>query len=193
MPPTDAFDVTVVSGLPRSGTSLMMQMLEAAGRPILTDGNRQPDDDNPAGYYEFEPVKRTRDDASWVAEAHGQTVKVIYLLLYDLPTDFSYRVIFMRRNLAEVAASQAAMLQRRGEPGVSQNAQQLVELFERQLAKLDRWTAGQGHLNWLDVDYNRLIEDPQPAIEAVDEFLGGGLDRQAMMAMIDTKLYRQRR
>ena len=105
--------VTLVSGLPRSGTSMMMQMLHAGGIPAVTDNIRLADKDNERGYYELEAVKRTKDDASWLRDAPGKAVKVIYLLLYDLPTDYTYRVIFMNRNLDEVLASQRAMLERR--------------------------------------------------------------------------------
>src|SRR5262245_41311102 len=106
--------VTVVSGLPRSGTSLMMQMLAAGGMAVLTDELRGPDPDNPRGYYEFEPVKRTRHDPSWLVGAPGKAVKLVHLLLYDLPAEYSYRVIFMKRRLSEVLASQRAMLDRQG-------------------------------------------------------------------------------
>ena len=97
--------ITIVSGLPRSGTSLMMQMLEAGGMPVLTDGIRDADEDNPRGYYELEAVKRTKDDPAWLHGAPGKVVKMIYLLLYDLPTTYNYRIIFMRRPLSEVVAS----------------------------------------------------------------------------------------
>src|SRR5438046_6429896 len=108
--------ITVVSGLPRSGTSLMMQMLRAGGMPVRTDGFRKADEDNPRGYLEYEPVKRTREDSSWVSDAVGKAVKVVYLLLRDLPDGFDYRVILMRRSLREVLASQSAMLMRSGRP-----------------------------------------------------------------------------
>ncbi len=108
--------ITVVSGLPRSGTSLMMQMLVAGGLPALTDAVRSPDESNPRGYFEFEPVKRLRTDASWLEQARGRAVKIIHLLLRELPTDgrFQYRVLFLRRPLEEVIASQSAMLARAG-------------------------------------------------------------------------------
>ena len=109
--------ITIVSGLPRSGTSMMMQVIEAGGIPALTDNPRARDEDNPQGYYEFEPVKQTRDDPSWVPGARGKVVKMVYRLLYDLPGDQDYRVIFMRRNIDEVLTSQKKMLQRSGKPG----------------------------------------------------------------------------
>src|SRR5688572_8703668 len=115
MPGRDS--ITVVSGLPRSGTSLMMQMLQAGGMPVLTDGERSADESNPRGYLELEAVKRTRSDAGWIAEAVGKAVKVIHLQLRDLPSSHQYRVIFMRRDLNEVVASQQSMLDRIGRKG----------------------------------------------------------------------------
>lgn len=109
--------ITVVSGLPRSGTSMMMQILEAGSMPILTDYIRKSDEDNPQGYYEFEPVKKNKDDPSWVSDGTGKAVKMVYRLLYDLPKDFEYRVIFMRRIIDEVLISQAKMLKRNAKKG----------------------------------------------------------------------------
>ena len=105
-------EIIIVSGLPRSGTSMMMRMLEAGGIPPLIDNLRRPNEDNPGGYYEFEPVKRTKQDPSWLTTAGGKVVKMVYRLLYDLPTGYEYRVIMMRRTLEEVLASQEAMLKR---------------------------------------------------------------------------------
>src|SRR3954447_12968927 len=109
--------VIVVSGLPRSGTSLMMNMLQAGGVPIVTDAQRIADDDNPKGYFELERVKQMgRGDVDWVGDSHGKAVKVISYLLKNLPPTSSYKVLFMRRRLPEVLASQKKMLIRRGEP-----------------------------------------------------------------------------
>src|SRR5262245_12033356 len=108
--------ITIVSGLPRSGTSLMMQMLQAGGLPILCDQVRAADDDNPRGYLEFEKVRQLAKDAGWMNQADGKVLKVVSLLLYHLPPGFEYRVVFMRRNLDEILRSQEKMLNRRGEP-----------------------------------------------------------------------------
>src|SRR5258708_19458598 len=128
--------VTIVSGLPRSGTSMMLRMLEAGGLPILTDGVRGADEDNPHGYLEWEAVKSLQRDASWVAAARGKGVKVIYYFLRDLPVDCHYRVIFMRRDIAEVLASQRPMLDR---PGVRQQGPapaRMQRLFESELQEI---------------------------------------------------------
>ncbi len=186
--------VTVVSGLPRSGTSLAMQMLRAGGVPVLSDGLRPPDADNPNGYLEYAPVLRTATDASWVARAPGKAVKVVYALLRQLPPGFEYRVLWMRRRLDEVIASQERMLARRGAPaeegGLSR--ERLAEVFAAQLAETEAWLAQQPSFRVLALDYGDVVADPQAAARAIDALLGGGLDREAMVAAIDPLLCRQR-
>lgn len=184
--------VTVVSGLPRSGTSLMMQMLAAGGHPVLADATRGPDHDNPRGYYEFEPVKRTRADAGWVADAAGKAVKVVHLLLPALPEDHTYRVIFMKRDLDEVVRSQAAMLERLGAAGAKMSPAQLRSVYESQYRKTAEWLREREAFRVIDVNYNDLVADPAPVVARVVEFLGGELDAGAMIAAIDPGLYRQR-
>ncbi|MEK6246865.1 MAG: sulfotransferase [Planctomycetales bacterium] len=183
--------ITVVSGLPRSGTSMMMQMVSAGGIEVLSDHIRKADEDNTEGYYEFEPVKRTRDDGSWLPGAAGKAVKVIYMLLADLPADFQYRVVFLRRNISEVLASQKVMLSRRGEQGADLSVDKLVGLFQRQLQQTEKWLSDQQHLQVLYVDYHQIVEDPMVQANRVSEFLGG-LDTKAMAGVVDPALYRQR-
>jgi len=184
--------ITVVSGLPRSGTSMMMQMLEAGGLAPLTDHVREADDDNPRGYYEFEPVKKTKDDASWVAWARGKAVKMIYLLLYDLPGDQDYRLIFMQRDIREVVKSQSIMLGHRGQKGADLKQDKMAKVFAAELRKFESWLTGQSCFCVLRVDYKAVIDDPSAESERVSEFLGGGLDTAAMAAVVDAKLYRSR-
>jgi hypothetical protein len=184
--------VTVVSGLPRSGTSLVMQMLSAGGMSVLADGVRTSDDDNPAGYYEFEPVKRTRTDASWVPLAAGKAVKVIYLLLADLPGSFAYRVLFMRRDLDEVIRSQQAMLLRRGERGAGLDPAEMAGIFQRQLESVEAWLAAQPSFAVLYLNYRDVVNDPLARAKSIREFLGVDLDTAAMSKVVDPQLYRQR-
>lgn len=183
--------LTIVSGLPRSGTSLMMKMLEAGGLPVLVDDVRRADVDNPRGYYEFEPVKSTKADPSWVATAPGKAVKMVYLLLMDLPPDWEYRVLFMRRNLDEVLASQRAMLDRMGKPSPLDD-DRMAALFRDGLARFDAWVKDRPNFRLLDVRYNTLVTDPAPTLDQVDRFLGGGLDLDAMTRVVDPSLYRNR-
>jgi hypothetical protein len=170
----------------------MMQMLAGGGMQALTDGVRTPDDDNPRGYYEFEAVKRTRDDDSWLDDARGKVVKMVHRLLYDLPLDRSYRVILMRRNLREIVSSQATMLSRLGRRGADMSEEALCAAFERQLREIATWLDDRAAFQVLPVSYNDLLEDPAPIIASIDAFLGGGLDTDRMRSLIEPSLYRQR-
>jgi hypothetical protein len=188
---TDRPYLTIVSGLPRSGTSLMMKMLESGGLPVLVDNIREADDDNPRGYYEFEPVKALKADTSWVAPSVGKAVKMVYLLLYALPPETEYRVLFMRRNLDEVLASQKAMLDRLDKPAPLDDAS-MAAMFRKQLEKFDAWVKDRPNFRLLDVNYNALVADPAPIAREVNHFLGGGLDDDAMARVVDPNLYRRR-
>ena len=184
--------ITIVSGLPRSGTSMMMQAVEAGGIPALADHIRVKDEDNPKGYYEFEPVKKTKDDPSWVPGARGKVVKMVYSLLYDLPEAYEYRVIFMRRNMDEVLASQKKMLERSGKQGADVSDEKLAELFTSQLTKFDRWVAARSNIALLSIDYKDMVASPKAQCEKIGEFLGGVLDTDAAAAAVDPSLYRNR-
>jgi hypothetical protein len=188
---TDTF-LTIVSGLPRSGTSMMMRMLEMGGMPVLIDHIRTADHDNPNGYYEFEAVKRTKQDSSWLDESPGKAVKMVYRLLYDLPADRSYRVLFMRRKLEEVLASQRTMLNRKAAPGDSVSDEQMETLFRRELEAFYSWVPNQPHIELIDVDYNRILSDPITELARVHRFLGGAVDLAGMASVVDAKLYRNR-
>jgi hypothetical protein len=184
--------LSIVSGLPRSGTSMMMRMLETGGLPVVIDEIRTADDDNPGGYYEFEPVKHTKEDPSWLKGSAGKAVKMVYRLLYDLPADRTYRVVFMTRNLDEVLASQKVMLNRHSAADEVTD-EQMSQLFRSELSAFRKWAPDQSHLKILDVDYNRVQADPRAELERVNEFLGGELNIDTMVAVVDAKLYRNRK
>ena len=185
--------ITVVSGLPRSGTSMMMKMLEAGGIPPITDELREADEDNPKGYYEFERVKQMdQGDTRWVVEARGKVVKVISALLKHLPPGEQYRVVFVRRNMPEILASQRQMLIRRGEDPDKMDDAQMAMLFEKHLKQIDEWLKAQPNFRVLYVHYSDVLADPRPQIAKINEFLGGSLNTQAMVEAIDPKLYRNR-
>ncbi|MFC1485710.1 sulfotransferase [Candidatus Latescibacterota bacterium] len=184
--------ITIVSGLPRSGTSMVMHMLKAGGMDILTDHIRVPDDNNPRGYFEFERVKDLARDASWMPEARGRAVKIISQLLYHLPADEHYKIIFIHRRMGEILSSQRKMLERLG-PGVSgADDSILAEKFERHLAHLSNWLEKQKHIESLKVQYEDIIADPHRAAERIRTFLGVPLDSAAMTAVVDPSLYRNR-
>ena len=186
--------MTIVSGLPRSGTSMMMKMLEAGGVPPLTDEIRTADKDNPKGYYEFERVKKMPDgDKAWMVEARGKSVKIISALLEHLPPEYSYKVIFMRRDMNEILASQKKMLIRQGKPTDKVSDEDLAKMYEKHLAKVQAWLTSQPNVSTLDVDYNLLLENPRSYLERIRNFLGVDLNIERMGNVIDPALYRQRR
>jgi hypothetical protein len=186
--------IVVVSGLPRSGTSMMMALLETGGLTLLKDGVREADEDNPKGYYEFERVKKLREgDFEWLPEAQGKVIKIISYLLLSLPDNYNYRIVFMQRKLAEVMASQRKMLVRRGEDPDKVDEDELGSILENHLRQVDLWMEGQSNVERLDVDYGRMVLDPETDILRVNQFLGGSLNVDKMAQIIDPNLYRQRK
>ena len=184
--------VTLVSGLPRSGTSMMMRMLEAGGMRVLVDHVRTADEDNPEGYYEFERVKKIEHDTAWLEDARGRVVKMISALLTHLPPCHSYKIVFMRRNLDEVLASQRQMLIRRGKPTDTSSDERMAQFFTNHLRRIEAWLAAQPNLDVLYVSYNELMEEPETHCTRVAEFLGLPLDPKRMASVASGVLYRQR-
>jgi len=191
--PQTHLPITIVSGLPRSGTSLMMRMLEGGGIPPQTDHQRTADDDNPGGYYEFERVKQVeKGDTAWLAEMPGKAVKVISILLRHLPVDYQYRVILMERDLEEVLASQRKMLVNREANVNAVDDAQMIALFTQHLQEIRQWLAEQDNFVVLYVSYGELLTNPEPIVEAINRFFDNCLDSAAMLAVIDPTLYRNR-
>ena len=183
--------ITIVSGLPRSGTSMMMHMLEAGGMEIVTDHIRQADADNPQGYYELEKVKKVKEDAAFLDDAHGKAFKMVSLLLRDLPPHKDYKIIFMQRDMAEVLASQKIMLQRRGKD-TSRDEQEMGQIFAKHLDDITAWLDAQQHMDVLYVHYSHVIQQPLTSAETVNDFVGQHLDPRRMAAVVDVALYRNR-
>jgi hypothetical protein len=184
--------ITIVSGLPRSGTSMMMRMLESGGMEVLTDSIRTPDQDNPKGYYEFERVKEIEQDQAWLEEAQGKAVKMIAALLKHLPPSYSYQVLFMRRAMAEILASQAEMLVRRGEDTDAVSDERIAQLFRKHVKQVAAWIDGQTNMQVLYVDYGKVLSEPDQQARRINRFLGGVLDVDKMARAVDPSLYRQR-
>ena len=184
--------ITIVSGLPRSGTSLMMQMLAAGGMPTLSDGERRADTDNPRGYLEWERIKQLPKEPGLIAEAEGKVVKVISQLLLSLPPGHEYRVVFMQRPLPEVMKSQDEMLRRRGtyDPNVDTSA--IMSAFRDHLFKVNTWLNRTANVTVLRVNYHDVLRDPKATAEKIAQFLGVTLDSEAMVQQVDPSLYRQR-
>ncbi len=186
--------VVVVSGLPRSGTSMMMRMLEAGGIAPFTDGERAPDPDNPEGYYEFERVKdlEKESDRSWVGGARGRALKVISFLLRHLPDDNSYRIVYMRRHLDEVLRSQDKMLDRLGNPAPGADREAMKEAYRNDIVAARLYARRQPFMEMIEVDYGETVADPARTARLVNAFLGGRLDEAAMAAAVNQSLYRNR-
>jgi hypothetical protein len=202
----------VVTGLPRSGTSMMMQMLSRGGIAPLTDEQRAADSDNPRGYFELEAATRLRpgphqgpdrnrdrnrdqnrdQSRAWLADARGKAVKIVAQLLPHLPPEQAYRVLFMERDLDEVLASQQVMLDHLGRERARLSDAQLKQAYRRQLQQVRVWLARQPNAKVLFVSHRQAIEDPRAVAERVNGFLGGGLDLDGMAAVVEPGLYRQR-
>jgi hypothetical protein len=186
--------IVIVSGLPRSGTSMAMRMLEAGGMPIFTDRARAADADNPLGYYEHGLVL-TLDkggDPAWLKDARGQAIKVVSALLPHLPETFVYKVIFMHRDLGEVLASQNTMLERRGETGGESGDARLKELYEDHLRKVGNLLRRRACFETLDVRYAEVVAEPVAEARRIAAFVGGHLDPARMAEAVSPDLYRNR-
>ena len=185
--------ITVVSGLPRSGTSMMMAMLEAGGIPALSDGVRAADEDNPRGYFELERVKQLALDDTWLNEAGSKSIKVISALLERLPSRYQYRVVFMQRAMEEVLASQRAMLVRRGRSGDQPEDERMANLFEKHLAKVRVEIEARDDMRVVFINHADVIAAPIKQALIVNELLDGRCDQEAMAVAVEERLYRQRR
>lgn len=184
--------IVIVSGLPRSGTSMMMRMLEAGGLDVLVDNVKGADEDNPKGYYEFERVKGTRYDSSWLNDVSGKAVKVVSKYIYDLPLDQEYRIIFMKRSINEVLTSQKRMLERKGfDPGKKRD-QIMSSLFTRHLAEVSHWISTQKRMSAVHINYCDIIENPLIYAMKVNELLDRTLDISSMAKEVEPSLYRHR-
>lgn len=185
--------VFVVSGLPRSGTSMMMKMLSAGGLSPLTDELRKADGDNPKGYYEFERVKQLdKGDTTWLPLARGKVVKVISFLLQHLPSDESYKILFLRRNLDEILASQRKMLVNRGEDPDKMEDENVAAMFTRHIELVERWLERQPNIDTLYIHYNDVITNPISQVQRISQFVDDKMDEVAMAQVIDPTLYRNR-
>jgi hypothetical protein len=184
-------EIVIVSGLPRSGTSLMMQMLANGGMEAVTDNIRTADTDNPRGYYEFERVKKIKEDTSWVPQVRGKVVKMVSQLLYDLPPGEFYRIIFMERDLDEMLVSQEKMLQRLGRKAAPR--EEITRAFTLHLERLHRWLDQQKNMDVLRISYNTLLQHPEEQARLVREFLNNGVDLERMLETVDHGLYRNRK
>ena len=192
--PALAESIVIVTGLPRSGTSMIMQMLAAGGIPVLTDGVREADEDNPRGYLEYEPVKNLRRDAAWVRQAKGKAIKIIAPLLSALPKEIPCLAILIERDLNEILNSQARMLLRRGEtlPDTPERRDRLKDAYAATLRQAKAFLRGRPGTGLMVLQRSEVLGNPAEAAAQIDAFLGGGLETSAMAAQVDPSLHRQR-
>jgi hypothetical protein len=185
--------ITVVSGLPRSGTSMMMKMLEVGGIMPLTDKIREADIDNPNGYYEWERAKKLPEgDITWLNEARGKAVKIISALLTHLPSGYQYKVIFLHREMGEILASQREMLIRRNASASAEDDDTMTILFEKHLQEITAFLAARPDIDVLYVNYNEILASPLKAVQEVDAFMNRSLNVDAMVQVVDRRLHRQK-
>lgn len=184
--------VIIVSGLPRSGTSMMMRMLAEGGIPVITDELRRPDSDNPKGYFEFETVRQmVEGNVEWLANSEGKAVKVISALLEYLPPNYSYKIIFLERDVHEILASQRKMLVNRNEKEMGDETE-IEAQIQKHLSAMKPWLVRQPNIEVLYVNYNTLMQKPEPLCEQITEFLDLPLNQTRMLAVPDKQLYRNR-
>ena len=173
---------------------MMMRMLETGGLPVITDHLRMPDESNPKGYYEFERVKQLQEgNAEWISEGKGKVIKIISSLLEHLPPEHQYRIVFMRRNMDEILASQREMLLRRGEPTDRISDRDLANFYQNHLARVTEWLAQQPNLKVIYLHYNQILENPHAPIAQLCQFLHPfTLAPDKMLSVVESSLYRQR-
>jgi hypothetical protein len=184
-------EIVIVSGLPRCGTSLMMQMVANGGLSVIADNIRTADADNPRGYYEFERVKKIKQDASWLPDARGKAVKMVSQLLYDLPPSERYRIIFMERDMDEMLDSQEKMLKRLGRKAAPRP--EIKSAFAKHLERLFQWLGQQPNMQVIRIRYNALLEHPEEQARLVREFLDCKINLERMIHSVDRALYRNRK
>lgn len=183
--------VFIVSGLPRSGTSMAMALLRAGGMELFVDGVRAADDDNPVGYFEHELARGIHSDNSWVPQAIGKAVKVVSPLLRYLPANLRYRIVFMRRDVDEIGRSQECMLARMGK-GIGDDGASLAGAMRRHLEQVEEWLAQQANIDILYLDYKGTVEHPLESCLQLVQFADLTGDPALMAAVVESRLYRQR-
>lgn len=185
--------IIIVSGLPRSGTSMMMRMIEAGGIEVVTDNIRKADTDNPRGYYEFEKVKEISKDSSWLYDCRSKAFKMVSELLYHLPGSEKYKIVFMNRDIDEMLASQQKMLKNLNQNSVNINNDEMKIIYGKHLKKIKVWLEEQENIDVIYVNYNDVIDNPLNNAVKINRFLGGDLKVEKMADVVENALYRQRK
>lgn len=186
----DKNDIIVVTGLPRSGTSLVMQILQSMGIDLFTDNKRSPDQSNPRGYFEHELVKTIEYDTSWIKKVEGKAIKIVSPLLVYLPNNYNYKIIFMDRVLDEIVQSQEKMLLVNGVPNPQIEPEVIKQIFIKDLKQAWSWIRELSHSESLEISHSKLLKKPESELEKVNGFLNIKVDLENTLKVIDKKLYR---
>ncbi len=185
--------ITVVSGLPRSGTSMMMQMLEKGGLTLFTDEERAADDNNPRGYYEHDAVKNLGQNSEFIKQAVDQSIKVIANLLHALPHRFRYKIIFMERDLNEIMSSQRRMLSRMGKKVRDDiYPTQVIEEQKRVIKRVKQWASRHANVEIIYIQHREVLDHPFEQALRINEFLDYKLLPELMVQAVDRSLYREK-
>ncbi len=180
--------ITIVSGLPRSGTSMMMQILKSGGMKVVTDNIRKANEDNPHGYYEYERVKKIKEDTAWLKETRGKAFKMISQLLYDLPSNENYKIIFMNRKMNEILASQSKMLERMGSNKGGKKKEKMGKFFDKHLCEIKDWIESRKCMAVLYIDYNDFLVNSDEHIKTLNRFLNYKLNEKKAIKVIDKSI-----
>lgn len=183
--------IVVVSGLPRSGTSMVMSMLKAGGVQVITDHQRSADIDNPNGYFEYERVKLLKNDNSWLESCKGKAIKIISPLLYYLPDNLSYKIIFIYRDLDEVLASQQKMIMHNNKQKNTDDLS-LKSTFKKHLKEIYHWLEVKSNMEILHIEYEKIIFNSIACSNIINDFLKLDLSLEAMANSVNSDLYRNR-
>ena len=185
-------DIIVVTGLPRAGTSLIMQILQSMGIELFTDNKRSPDKSNPKGYFEHELVKSIEKDSSWIKNVKGKAIKIVSPLLLYLPINYSYKIIFMNRDLDEIVQSQENMLLMKGVKKSQIEPEWLKQIFAKDLKHARTWIQELPNSESLGLSHSILLKNPELELEKIKKFLNINVDLKNAINVIDKKLYRAR-
>ncbi len=184
--------ITIVSGLPRSGTSMMMKILEAGGMEVVTDNIRKTDEDNIYGYYEYERVKKIKENNIWLKETRGKVLKIVSKLLYELPSNENYKIIFIKRKMNEILASQRKMLERMGKSTGGTSDGEMEMLFNKHLSKIAKYIEEKKYIDVIYINYNDFVKSPNVQIKTLNRFLNNKLNIEKAVKVVDKSLYRNR-
>ena len=188
----DKNDIIVVTGLPRSGTSLMMQILQSLQIKLFTDNHRSADESNPKGYFEHQWVKTIEKDNSWLTDVKGKAIKIVSPLIKYLPVDLNYKIIFMNRDLDEIIQSQERMLTENNKKDDATNSEELKQIFLKDLKQSKDWIHTQLHSEVLEILHSKLLKNPETELEKIKSFLKIDINTTLILKVIDKNLYRSK-